>query len=409
MKGTVYPRPSVKDETGAKRPVKGSTWTYAFSVTTGTGRRQVTKGGFRTKRDAEGALAEALAEHGQGGPAKVEPSKMSLTAYLRNEWLPTLHGLKPKTRSSYTELVDAYLVPLEVDGVPFGDQRLCDITPGLIGKFYDALRTRGRRRAKADGSRALAESTVHHVHVVLSSALGHAVEAGFLRVSPVVQLPKKGRPKQPGKSRPEMQVWTAEEARTFLAKSAGDRLVGMYDLALNTGLRRGELVALRWVDVDLEHASLAVRRSTTTVGYVPTDGTPKSDRARTVDIDEGTVAALKAHRKRQLEERMAWGEAWTDTGLVFTREDGTALHPQTALWHLRKMSKAAGVPEIRLHDLRHTHATLGLAAGVPPKVMQERLGHSSVQITLDLYSHVVPGMQADAAARIGALLRAVEA
>ena len=106
---------------------------------------------------------------------------------------------------------------------------------------------------------------------------------------------------------------------------------------------------------------------------------------------------------------MAWGEAWTDTGLVFTREDGTALHPQTALWHLRKMSKAAGVPEIRLHDLRHTHATLGLAAGVPPKVMQERLGHSSVQITLDLYSHVVPGMQADAAARIGALLRAVEA
>jgi integrase len=148
-----------------------------------------------------------------------------------------------------------------------------------------------------------------------------------------------------------------------------------------------------------------VRRSTATVGYEAIEGTPKSGRARTIDLDPDTVAALKAHRRRQLEDRMAWGEAWTDTGLVFTREDGTALHPQTALWHLRKLSRAAGVPEVRLHDLRHTHATLGLAAGVPPKVMQERLGHSSVQITLDLYSHVVPGMQADAAARIGALLR----
>lgn len=405
MKGTVYPRPSVKDGTGAKRPVKGSTWTYAFSVTTGAGRRQITKGGFRTKRDAEAALAEALTEHGQGGPAKVEPSKMALATYLRSEWLPTLHGLKPKTRSSYAELVDAYVVPTLVDGVPFGDQRLCDLTPGMVSKLYDELRTNGRRRPKKDGSRALAESTVHHVHVVVSSALGHAVEVGLLRTSPIVALPKKHRPKQPAKSRPEMHVWTAEQARTFLAKASTDRLVGMYDLALNTGLRRGELVALRWADVDLERSVLAVRHSTVTVGYEAVDGTPKSDRARTIDIDEGTVAALKAHRRRQLEERMAWGEAWTDTGLVFTREDGTALHPQTALWHLRRLSRTAGVPEIRLHDLRHTHATLGLAAGVPPKVMQERLGHASVQITIDLYSHVVPGMQADAAAKIGALLR----
>lgn len=399
MKGTVYPRPSAKDENGVKRPVKGSTWTYAFSVTTATGRRQITKGGFRTKRDAEDALTIELAEHGQGGAVKVEPSKMALTTYLRDEWLPTLHGLKPTTRQGYSDLAEAYVIP------ELGDERLCDLSPGQVAKFYDHLRTSGRRRPTKDGSTALAESTVHHVHVALSAALGHAVEAGFLRVSPITQLPRKARPKASGKDTPEMRVWTAEQARAFLASAAKDRLVGLYDLALNTGLRRGELVGLRWEDVDLERSTLAVRRSTSTVGYEAVDGTPKSNRARTIDLDDGTVAALKAHRKRQLEERMAWGEAWTDTGLVFTREDGTALHPQTLLWHLRKLSKVAGVPAIRLHDLRHTHATLGLAAGVPPKVMQERLGHSSVQITLDLYSHVVPGMQADAAAKIGALLR----
>lgn len=402
MKGTVYPRPSVKDpKTGAKRPVKGSTWTYAFSVPTAEGRRQITKGGHRTKADAEAALSEALTEYGQGGPAaKAEPSKMALTTYLRTEWLPTLHGLKATTRNGYRDLVEAYLVPGAL-----GDLRLCDITPGQVASFYNDLRTNGRRRPKKDGSRTLSESTVHHVHVCLSAAMGHAVESGLLRVSPVTQLPKRGRPKATSSAKPEMTVWTAEEARTFLESAADDRLVGMYDLALNTGLRRGELVGLRWADVDLERSVLSVRRATATVGYATVDDTPKSHKARTIDLDEGTVTALKAHRKRQLEERLAWAEAWHDTGLVFTREDGSALHPQTALWHLRKLSKAAGVPEIRLHDLRHTHATLGLAAGVPAKVMQERLGHSSVQITIDLYSHVVPGMQADAAAKIGSLLR----
>src|SRR3546814_10334220 len=112
MKGTILPRPSVRDpKSGAKRPVKGSTWTYVFSVSTATGRRQVTKGGYRTKAEAEAALAEALTEHGQGGPAQVEPSKMALATYLEHEWLPTLHGLKASTRKGYEDLVRAYVVP----------------------------------------------------------------------------------------------------------------------------------------------------------------------------------------------------------------------------------------------------------------------------------------------------------
>lgn len=400
MKGSVWPRPSVKDpKTGARKPVRGSTWTYQFATPKGDGRRFVTKGGFATKKAAQAALTEALADHGRSPVAIVEPSKMPLRTYLVAEWLPTLRSLKPSTRKGYADLVDAYIVP------HVGDVRLAELTAGQVAKLYEHLRVSGRRRPKADGSKALSESTVHHVHVALSAALGHAVECGLLRTSPVASLPRKARPKATGEQRPDMRVWTAEQARTFLAEAANHRLGPMFEVALATGLRRGELVALRWEDVDLDGGQLAVRRNRVTVGYETVDGTPKSRKARTIDVDDGTMAALRSHRRAQLEERLAWGAAWVDTGLVFTREDGTPLHPQTALWHLRKITRAAGLPEIRLHDLRHTHATLGLAAGVPPKVMQERLGHSSVAITGDLYSHVIPGMQADAAAKIGALLR----
>ena len=113
---------------------------------------------------------------------------------------------------------------------------------------------------------------------------------------------------------------------------------------------------------------------------------------------------MRTHRKTQLEERLAWGELWTDTGLVFTQEDGTAIHPHSLSRFFETRAKAAGLSPIRFHDLRHTHATLGLAAGVPAKVMQERLGHANVSITLDLYTHVVPGMQEQAAATMGALV-----
>lgn len=423
MKGTVWPRPFEKDpKTGDRRPVKGSTWTYQFAVPKADGgRRHVSKGGFRLKSEAEEAMAVALAEHGQGPAVKVEPSKMPLANYLRDEWLPLLSGLKASTRDGYRLQVEKYIVP------HIGDVRLCELTPGQVAKLYTILRERGgvrKGKAGVQAHKGLSERTVHKTHVILGSALSHAVEVGMLRTSPVTQMPKKNRPKQKGHARPEMAVWTASEARTFLAAASGDRHGPIYDLALNTGLRRGELAGLRWVDIDLDAGVISVRRNRVSVAYKVHDGSPKSDRPRTVDIDPPTVAMLRAHRRRQLEERLAWGEAWTDTGLVFTREDGTGLHPDTITWHLSRLIRDANkatveahgdkagcsptlLPTIRLHDLRHTHATLGLAAGVPVKVMQERLGHASSQITLDLYSHVIPGMQADAAAKIGDLLRSV--
>lgn len=201
-----------------------------------------------------------------------------------------------------------------------------------------------------------------------------------------------------------MKVWTAAELKKFLDSVAQDRLYAISVLASMTGMRRGELLALRWVDLDLEAAQVAVRRSSVAVGYDVIDGETKAGPARTVALDPATVAAMRAHRKRQLEERLAFGELWTDTGLVFAREDGTAIHPHSLMRFFEHRIKNADVPTIRFHDLRHTHATLGLAAGVPAKVMQERLGHANVSITLDLYTHVVPGMQEQAAATMGALV-----
>lgn len=402
MKGTVFFRPSKSSKTDGKAKRQG-TWTYAFSVPTSAGgRRQITKGGFATKRSCETALTEALVEHGRAPGRVVEPSKMFVSQFLRDEWLPTKARLKPTTRGWYAMAVDKYVEP------HLGHVRLCDLTPGQISKMYTDLRDAGGVRKGKGGVELhapLTERSVHKVHVLMTSALGYALITGRIRTNPVAMIPKDERPKQNTHDRPEMRTWAAGHAQRFLEATAGDRWAPIYDLALNTGLRRGELAGLRWADADLDTAVLRVRRNRVTVDHKVHDGVPKSGKARVVDLDPATVTMLRIWRRRQIEERLAWGDAWIDTGHLFTREDGTAVHPAAISWNFKRLIGIAGVPPIRLHDLRHTHATLGLAAGVPVKVMQERLGHATSQITLDLYSHVIPGMGADAAVKIAGLLR----
>jgi integrase len=407
MKGTVWPRPYRKDpDSGELRPIPGkSRWYYAFSVPAPTPenpkrRRQITKGGFTRKRDAELALAEALTERGQG-VVRAEPSKQTLGVFLV-EWLDGRTNLKAATRASYSNAIEHWITP------HIGDVRLCDLRPEMITKLYRTLRESGGRSQKDKSVRVpLAEASVHKVHIVLTGALGYAVQVQRLRVNPMTLIPKSDRPKQRGHDRPEMRTWTAQQAAAFLRAIAEDRYAPIYDLCLNTGLRRGELAGLRWEDVDLGAGVLSVRRNRVPVNWQVEEGTPKSTKPRVVDLDPETVAMLRRWRVRQLEEHMQCGGASAVSGYVFTRENGEPLHPETIGWHFERMVKKAGAPAIRLHDLRHTHATLGLAAGVPLKVMSERLGHATTQITADLYQHVIPGMGADAAAKIGALLRAV--
>jgi integrase len=370
---------------------RGATWTAYWFVTDSAGQRvQRSKGGFRTKADGQAHLTEQLGKIQSGAYVESPKPTTTVAAYLHEQWLPLQRSkLKPSTLKGYVDIIEGRIIP------HLGGVRLAQLTGGRIAAMYAELRTDGNRRR---GSGGLSERSLLHTHTVLRKALADAVRQGYLARNPADDV---DRPKPRSV---EMKVWQAVDARAFLASVADHRLRACFTLALANGLRRGELLGLRWDDADLEAGRLSVRRARVAAGYEVHEGDPKSGRARVLDLDDGMVGELRRHRRAQLEERIAAGMAWQDTGYVFTAEDGAPLHPQTLAWHFEKAVKAAGVPVIRFHDLRHSCATLALRAGVHPKVVQEMLGHSSIVITLDLYSHVVPGMQREAAAKIGAAI-----
>jgi integrase len=290
-------------------------------------------------------------------------------------------SLRPLTFESY-ELNVARVVP------PIGSVRLQQLTPAMLNRLYGEL------------GEGLSPRSVRYVHTVLRHALADAVKWNRLVRNPAdAAEPPSGK----AAKAPPMKTWSAAELRAFLAHVADDRLYAGFHLAATTGLRRGELLGLRWRDVDLGTGRLAVVQ--TLVGKRQLSQ-PKTDRSRrSVALDPATVTALREHRKRQLEERLAWGPAFEDEhDLVFCREDGSPIWPRSFSRAFERHAKDAGLAAIRLHDLRHSHATLALQAGVHPKVVSERLGHSGVGITLDTYSHAIPAMQEDAAAKVAALL-----
>jgi integrase len=202
-----------------------------------------------------------------------------------------------------------------------------------------------------------------------------------------------------------VMVWTPAQLGAFLDAATEDRLYGLFHLISHRGLRRGEACGLGWADVDLNAGRLTVRTQLVQLGWDVYEDDPKSDASgRTIALDAGTVAALRAHRRRQLEERMASGSAWHNTGRVFTREDGSQLHPATIIDRFHALCTAADLPPIRLHDLRHGAASLMLAARVPVKVVQETLGHSTSALTLDTYTGVYTEVAAEAAEAAAALV-----
>jgi integrase len=250
------------------------------------------------------------------------------------------------------------------------------------------------------------------VHAIVGAGLGAAVRDGWLAVNPADRaVPPSAREATP----PEMHTWSGEQLRAFLdwSKSVDDELHVGWLLLSMTGMRRGEVLALRWSDVDFDGGTLSVRRSAVLVknkgaGELIVVGTPKSGKARVVDVDPQTLAALRAYRLERAGLSLALVR---DSALVLSRLDGEPLHPErfsrTFRGRVRDAGKAlaaGAVPDIRLHDMRHTHATLLLAAGTPVKVVSERLGHASAVITLGVYAHVTPGMQREAAAKLANLV-----
>jgi integrase len=263
-----------------------------------------------------------------------------------------------------------------------------------VGQLNAELLASGSRR----GTGGLSARTVGYVHRVLSHALKDAVVAGLIVRNPA------GVVKPPRSSKPETTTWSAEDASAFLRHVEKDRLYALWALLATTGMRRGEALGLKWDDVDLDECRVTIKRGLVLAGAKVLESPPKTKAGgRLVVLHPRTADALRAHRKQQLEERIAVG-GWEDGNWVFANEVGDHLYPDRITKQFGKLVEEADLPRIRLHDLRHTVATLALTAGVHAKIVQELLGHSSITVTLDTYSHVTPGIHERAALAIGALV-----
>ena len=369
---------------------RGTKWAVVLDVGTDEHgkRRQKWHSGFERKRDAERALSDLLARQQRG--EYVEPSRLTFGWFLENEWLPSIRSsVREGTFESYSRNVRVHVVP------QLGDVPLQQLAPARLNSFYaDLLAGTHRRRLSA--------RTVRYIHTIVRRALQATVRWGLVTRN----VADQADPPSPKASRPKpIETWSAEELGHFLVRTRDDRLYALWLTLGSTGMRRGEALGAYWADLGLDAARWQVRHTLVAVGHKLLDSTPKTDHGRrSVALDPGTVRVLRSWRQSQLEERLAWGPAWTDTGRVFTRENGTDLHPERVSERFDRLVKASDLPRLSLHGLRHTHATLALQASVHPKVVQERLGHSSVAFTLDRYSHAIPAMQEEAAAAIARLI-----
>lgn len=366
---------------------RGETWTAYWFTGDATGKRvQRSKGGFRTKRAAQDHLTRVLGDLQAGTYA--EPSKLTVGQFLLNHWLPALER-RPTTMAQYERAVTSWIVPA------IGGETLAGLTPRRVQTFYGSLRGADRK----DGRGTISARTGQLVATILRKALQDALELGFIPRNPAAAV------QRPKADRTEMRAWTATEAGAFLRHVHDDRLYAAWLLLLTRGLRRGELLGLRWVDVDLDAGRVAIRQTVVEHDYQVVISEPKTASGRrTVPLDNTLVVSLRTHRRRQLEERMAWGEAWQDTGLVFTRENGALIHPQRLSQMFDRLVKLTRLPRIRLHDCRHTAATLGLQAGIQTEVVSRWLGHASVSITQDVYQHAIPQMLEEAGAKLTGLI-----
>ena len=341
-----------------------------------------------SKRQAQDECARLLAARQAG--TLVEPSKMTLAEFLE-QWIEHITTqVAPRSAERYAEIARKNIAPL------LGAVQLTKLQPMEISTAYREALASGRR----DGTGGLSPRTVHHMHRVLRQALQQAVKWQMLNRNPADQV------NPPKVERRKMHALDTDATAELIELARGDLLFVPILLGGLCGLRRGEIAALRWQAIDLDRAQLAVVASAeqTDAGGVR-EKEPKSGRGRTVELPAIVVEELRRHRIEQAQVLLQIGMRLADTHHVVHRGDGEPMQPHSLTSAFTRFQRRHGLAHVRLHDLRHTHATQMLADGVHPKVAQERLGHSSIGITLDFYSHVMPGMQADAASRVDADLR----
>ncbi len=343
-----------------------------------------------TKRQAETESARLIAE--LDGGSYIEPAKTTVREYFTRWLAHEKANVSPKTHQRYEELLLKNIAPV------IGAVTLNKLTAARIDGCWAHLLESGRR----DGKGGLSPRTVHHCRRVMLTAMDQALKWDLLKKNPVALT----RP--PKVEKVSMDAYTAAQTAVLIDELRHTRVFIPALLAALCGLRRGEILALRWRDVDLENGSLSIRESAEEVGKDVRYKETKSGKARTVALGSTVREELKSHKIAQAEEQLKLGIRPDANSFVVAQIDSRPLKP-TSLTHewVRLVAKTS-LPRIRFHDLRHSHATQLLAAGVHPKIASERLGHSTIGITLDLYSHVMPGMQANAAEQVDAAIKAAK-
>jgi integrase len=441
---------------------RGTTWTYYVYVTGGDGRRrQVSKGGFRTRKEAEAARVRALSTLQNG--TWVRPERVTVREFLEDEWLPTQAPptLEESTYRSYRRYVRLHVVPY------IGGIQLQQLKPMELTALYRELLESGRRqptpparihppeigaminRRRADGLtwQAVADEvstafpdaggltrhavaglhrrrqtppaaspplpglkprTVLYIHSIIHAALKDAMRWNRVarNVADAATPPPAGSTK-----RGQHTTWTGDQLGRFLDFIAEDRYLTPWIFLATTGCRRGECLGLRWADLDLDDATAVISRQVTSIDHeIVVKELPKTKRGHMVALDSNTVTMLRRWRAQQNEEKLLVGPGYVDEGYVFCKPDGTAYDPdrfsrefdRKQVQFVRAQAGGDALPRLTLHGLRHTWATLALHEGIDIKVVSDRLNHSSTFVTREIYTHVTPPMQSDAAERVAA-------
>lgn len=371
---------------------RGKTWSVIIYVTdpvTGQ-RKQKWFGGYETKTKAKQAEAELIVKQNKG--LYIEPTKATLAEYLYKWFDIHKKNLSPTTSRRYEGVIKNHLVPC------LGNIQLSKLLPLHIQGFVNHELQEGRKDNKKTVTKSLSSASVNYEIQVLSKALNQAVEWQIISKNPakLIKVPKTQ--KKPIKLLDEKQI---NCLLNFLSESY---LYLPTYLAIYTGMRLGEILGLRWQDISFKNKMIHVKQSNCQMKHdKPQFKNPKSGKFRAINISDSVVKVLKREKKRQGKKKLALGGRWENYDLICCRKDGKPHLPSSFSSHFRNKVKECGL-DITFHGLRHTHASLLLKAGIPAKVVSERLGHSTISITMDIYSHVMPGMQEEAAAKLDELI-----
>jgi integrase len=412
--GVIFKRCGCRDAMGrrlekrcARLAERGhGTWYFHCSATNLLGRSErVRRGGYRSRAAARRARDEWLAHTGEQRTARA----WTVEQWLRH-WLSTHTAIRDTTRLHHTRDVERFLIP------SLGRLCLADLDIRRLRVAFAQIAATTNRKGQPQSP-----SCLQHLRTTLRAALNLAVREGVIAANPAryLEVPQYRKPHarvwtdgrvaewQATGARPAVAVWTATHLAAFLDAVRRDRLFALWWLIALRGLRRGEACGLRWSEVDLDHGMLFIVRNRTTAGYQVVEGDPKTAAGvRAIALDRHTVTVLREHRRRQLADqarRLADGKAWCESGYVFTRPDGSPIHPGYASTRFRLLVGRTDLPPIRLHDLRHGAASLAHQAGADLKTLQDLLGHSSIVVTADTYTSVLPLAQrrcADATASL---------